>query len=140
MVLHIEGMACKHCSARVEKAVSKVPGVSACSVSLLTNSMEVDFDPAQTSVEEICRAVASGDMEQAVPLAQDAYTRWQKYRSITAAFADHNPMDDTERLFREMMVYAETDEVPHFAACCTQLSAMLKATYETHGFSLKNIL
>ena len=59
---------------------------------------------------------------------------------ITAAFADHNPMDDTERLFREMLVYAETGEDPHFAACCSELSAMLKATYETHGFSLKNIL
>ena len=37
----VTGMSCAACSARVEKAVSKVPGVSACSVSLLTNSMGV---------------------------------------------------------------------------------------------------
>lgn len=38
----ITGMSCASCSARVEKAVSAVPGVSHCAVNLLTNSMEVD--------------------------------------------------------------------------------------------------
>ena len=39
---NVTGMSCAACSARVEKAVSKVPGVTACSVSLLTNSMGVE--------------------------------------------------------------------------------------------------
>ena len=38
----VTGMSCAACQARVEKAVSKVPGVTACSVSLLTNSMGVE--------------------------------------------------------------------------------------------------
>ncbi|MBD5521804.1 MAG: heavy metal translocating P-type ATPase [Lachnospiraceae bacterium] len=38
----ITGMSCAACSARVEKAVSKVPGVESCSVSLLTNSMGIE--------------------------------------------------------------------------------------------------
>ncbi len=38
----VTGMSCAACSARVEKAVSKIPGVDSCSVSLLTNSMAVD--------------------------------------------------------------------------------------------------
>ena len=38
----VTGMSCAACSTRVEKAVSKVPGVTACSVSLLTNSMGVE--------------------------------------------------------------------------------------------------
>ena len=38
----VTGMSCAACSARVEKAVSKVDGVSSCSVSLLTNSMGVE--------------------------------------------------------------------------------------------------
>ena len=37
----VTGMSCAACQARVEKAVSKVPGVESCSVSLLTNSMGV---------------------------------------------------------------------------------------------------
>ena len=51
-------MSCAACSARVEKAVSKVPGVTGCSVSLLTNSMGVE---GTASEQDIIRAVeASG--------------------------------------------------------------------------------
>ncbi|MBQ3692195.1 MAG: heavy-metal-associated domain-containing protein, partial [Clostridia bacterium] len=39
---NITGMSCAACSARVEKAVSAVDGVTSCSVSLLTNSMGVE--------------------------------------------------------------------------------------------------
>lgn len=46
----VTGMSCAACSARVEKAVSKVDGVSACSVSLLTNSMGVEGDADSASV------------------------------------------------------------------------------------------
>ena len=38
----VTGMSCAACSARVEKAVSQIPGVESCSVSLLTNSMGVE--------------------------------------------------------------------------------------------------
>ena len=51
---NVTGMSCAACSARVEKAVSKVPGVTSCSVSLLTNSMGVD---GTASAQEIIRAV-----------------------------------------------------------------------------------
>ena len=47
-------MSCAACSSRVEKAVSKVPGVANCSVSLLTNSMGVD---GTASAQEIIQAV-----------------------------------------------------------------------------------
>ena len=50
----VTGMSCAACSARVEKAVSKVDGVTSCSVSLLTNSMGVE---GTASPEEIIRAV-----------------------------------------------------------------------------------
>lgn len=48
-------MSCAACSSRVEKAVSKVPGVTSCSVSLLTNSMGVE---GTASEQEIIKAVA----------------------------------------------------------------------------------
>ena len=47
---HVTGMSCAACSARVEKAVSKVPGVTACSVSLLTNTMGVEGTASQEAV------------------------------------------------------------------------------------------
>ncbi|MDO5551080.1 MAG: cation transporter, partial [Lachnospiraceae bacterium] len=46
----VTGMSCAACSARVEKAVSKVPGVTSCSVSLLTNSMGVEGSAAAEAI------------------------------------------------------------------------------------------
>lgn len=50
----ITGMSCAACSARIEKAVSKLPGVTSCSVSLLTNSMSVD---GSANPQDIIKAV-----------------------------------------------------------------------------------
>ena len=47
---NVTGMSCAACSARVEKAVSKVPGVTSCSVSLLTNSMGVEGTAAASEI------------------------------------------------------------------------------------------
>ncbi len=52
----VTGMSCAACSARVEKAVSKVPGVTSCSVSLLTDSMGVE---GEFQEQEIVEAVAA---------------------------------------------------------------------------------
>jgi len=60
MTFDVKGMTCAACSAHVEKSVRKLKGVSDVSVSLLTNSMEVQFDPAAVTPDAICRAVASG--------------------------------------------------------------------------------
>ena len=51
---NVTGMTCAACSARVEKAVNAVPGVTSCSVNLLTNSMGVDGEVAES---EIIKAV-----------------------------------------------------------------------------------
>lgn len=52
---NVKGMSCAACSARVEKAVSKLDGVTSCSVSLLTNSMSVE---GTASDDEIIKAVS----------------------------------------------------------------------------------
>ena len=69
----VTGMSCAACSARVEKAVSKVPGVTSCSVSLLTNSMGVE---GSASSQEIIAAVTDAgygaSLKQAEQSAQPA--------------------------------------------------------------------
>ena len=56
----VTGMSCAACSARVEKAVSKVPGVTACSVSLLTNSMGVEGSASEQQVIAAVEAAGYG--------------------------------------------------------------------------------
>ena len=57
---HVTGMNCAACSARVEKAVSKVKGVTSCSVSLLTNSMGVEGTAESSAVIEAVKAAGYG--------------------------------------------------------------------------------
>ena len=59
----VKGMSCAACRARVEKAVSKLGGVSSCTVNLLTNSMAVD---GSASEQEIIAAVRSAGYDAAV--------------------------------------------------------------------------
>ena len=57
---HVTGMSCAACSSRVEKAVSKVPGVESCSVSLLTNSMGVEGTASPEAVIAAVEAAGYG--------------------------------------------------------------------------------
>ena len=57
---NVTGMSCAACSARVEKAVSKVPGVTSCSVSLLTNSMGVEGTAAPADIVAAVEAAGYG--------------------------------------------------------------------------------
>ena len=65
----VTGMSCAACSARVEKAVSKVPGVTACSVSLLTNSMGVEGTATPQAIIAAVQAAGYGASEKG---AEDA--------------------------------------------------------------------
>ena len=74
----VTGMSCAACSARVEKAVSQVPGVTACSVSLLTNSMGVEGTAAPREIIAAVEAAGYGAAKKgaertaAAPVGEDA--------------------------------------------------------------------
>ena len=57
---NVTGMSCAACSARVEKAVKKVPGVTSCAVSLLTHSMGVEGDASPSDVIAAVEAAGYG--------------------------------------------------------------------------------
>ena len=87
----VGGMSCAACSSRVEKAVSKLPGVESCSVSLLTNSMGVE---GTASAGEIIEAV-----EKAGYSAAERGTAGDAVRSeagAAAAAPDTSMLDDKE--------------------------------------------
>ena len=91
----VTGMHCAACSARVEKAVLKVPGVTSCAVSLLTNSMGVEGDAdAQTIISAVKQegygASVNGDESQGATGAdtglEDTDTPVLKKRLIASIF------------------------------------------------------
>ena len=96
---NVTGMSCAACSARVEKAVGKVPGVTSCSVSLLTNSMGVEGTAAPA---DIIKAVTDAGYGASLKGA----SRGQKAGSAM----DEDALKDTEtpklkkRLVRSILV------------------------------------
>ena len=75
----VTGMACAACSARVEKAVSRVEGVSSCSVNLLTKSMGVEGDvPDSVIIQAVVDATAKmlkENKDTFVKIMTDAYDK-----------------------------------------------------------------
>ena len=102
--------------------------------------MKAAHHPVKDLLDQAAQLAMEEHMDAALPLAQSAYDQWQKRHSLTASLADHSPMDDTDTLFQEMLVYGELGEIPHFAACCRELTFMVEAMYDAHAFSLKNLL
>ena len=83
----VNGMSCAACSAAVERAVRKVPGVTECAVSLLTNSMTVE---GTATAEEICAAVGKAGYE-AIPEGRAATKNVRPAAGGNAATATPNP-------------------------------------------------
>ena len=81
----VEGMMCAACSARVEKAVSSVPGVTSCTVSLLTNSMGVE---GSASDEDIIKAVVDAGYEANVKAEAGASTETKSDSTTSDPLAD----------------------------------------------------
>ena len=96
----VTGMSCAACSAHVEKAVAAVPGVTNVSVSLLTNSMSVDFG-APATAQGICDAVAAagyGASPEAAAAAQPSQA------AAREALEDHETPKMMRRLIASMVL------------------------------------
>ena len=99
----VTGMSCAACQARVEKAVSKVPGVTSCAVSLLTNSMGVEGDADQQAVIQAVKDAGYGAMPRGrEPQKQGGSSAAQSQRQKLAmeeeALADHETPKLKKRL------------------------------------------
>ena len=105
-----------------------------------TVAMTDVHEPMSRTLSEASQATLDGDLETGITLARQAKESWERHRRWTAAVADQTPMDDIDSLFAEMEVYAEARETVHFAACCAQLSAMVRSMGDAHAFSWWNFL
>ena len=92
---NVTGMSCAACSARVEKAVKKVPGVTSCSVSLLTNSMGVEGTASDADIIKAVQDAGYG----ASPKKAGAASAASSTSADLDALADH----ETPKLKRRLI-------------------------------------
>ena len=93
----VTGMSCAACSARVEKAVSKVPGVTSCSVSLLTNSMGVEGTADAGAVIHAVEEAGYGASQKHAAAAVSGTSAGQE-----EALADHDTPVLKKRLYASL--------------------------------------
>ena len=90
---NVTGMSCAACSARVEKAVSKVEGVTSCSVSLLTNSMGVE---GSASASDIIKAVTDAGYGASLKVGGSASGKKTGLTASEKLKAEEEALKDTE--------------------------------------------
>ena len=102
---NVTGMSCAACSARVEKAVSKVPGVSSCSVSLLTNSMGVEGTASEQEIVAAVEAAGYGaSPKQKANASADAKGQSAgMYQEAEEALKDHETPKLRKRLIASVV-------------------------------------
>lgn len=107
---------------------------------ILTVSMDAIHSQIAVTLQQAQDAAFAGDWDAATRMAQKAQDRWEHYWRFTAAFADHNPMDELDGLFAELMIFSQEREMPHFAAVCAHLSQLARSMANSHGVGWWNLL
>lgn len=72
--------------------------------------------------------------------ADRAATAWQKGWKITAALADHQPLEDIDGMLAQLEILARKEETADFAAACRDLARRMQAVADAHSLSWWNLL
>ncbi len=85
-------------------------------------------------------AAAQGDWERANGYLSQAGQNWQRYRPVTAAFTDHAPLEELERLFAQAEICRSLSLEADCAYVCSSLSQICKAIAESMELPWWNML
>lgn len=89
----VQGMTCSACSSHVEKAVSKLDGVKSCAVSLMTNTMLVDYDDSSITADGIIDAVKKSGYGASLSDNEKSLDKTKKIESNSPIFkAEENAL------------------------------------------------
>ena len=120
-------------------------GVAVLAILLVTGAviawgMDAIHQPIAQQLQQAEQAALAEDWDTALREAAAARDAWDSGWRITAAFADHTPMDDIDGLFAELEIYAKAREKDHFAATCAHLAQLAEAMAKSHSPTWWNLL
>ena len=102
--------------------------------------MNAIHQPIARQLQQAGAAAMAEDWDTALREAAAARDAWNCGWRMTAAFADHTPMDEIDGLFAELEIYAQAREKEHFAATCAHLAQLAEAMAESHSPTWWNFL
>lgn len=107
---------------------------------LVTWVMGKTHSEISQELELAAQFAMAGDWEEAAESAGDAYEDWQDKWHFSAAFADHEPMEEIDALFAQLLPYLQDKDSVSFAAACRELARQVDAIGDAHGLNWWNLL
>ena len=102
--------------------------------------MENMHRPVTSYLEQAAQTALDGNLEKGIALEARAERIWQQRRGLTAAMADHAPMEEIDSLFAQVQNYARSGNAADFAAYCGRIARLVEAIGEAHGLNWQNLL
>lgn len=94
--------------------------------------------PIADKLDQAADQILAGETQQGHSLANTAKNQWQHHWHRTAAYADHEPMDEIDGIFSQLTGFYQKDA--HYAACCAKLAQLIRAVAEAHSPTWWNLL
>jgi len=96
--------------------------------------------PLEETMEQAAVCALVSDWDRAQHLSTQAKERWEQRWHMSAAFADHGPMEEIDSLFAQLEVYEQAREALSYAAVCRVLARNLGAMGDAHIPNWWNLL
>ena len=107
---------------------------------LVTGAMTKNHEALSARLSRAATAAAAEDWAGAEAHFHAARQAWERDWHFSAAFADHEPMEDIDGLFAEAEVYLQSQDPEAMAAICAQLARLTEAMGEAHALNWWNLL
>ena len=102
--------------------------------------MEQAHDPVARDVQRAGELALEGQWELAQALVKRGQDRWEEKWPVTAAIADHEPMDEIDALFAQLETYGKTRDSAAYSAVCGHLGSLLEALSQGHRCKWWNLM
>ena len=99
---------------------------------LVTWAMVRFHDPIAADLTAAGEQALAGNWVQAEALSQKAADCWEKYEFFRSCFADHNPTEEIDACFAQLVIYRRMKEETAFAAACGETARKISAVGEAH--------
>ncbi len=107
---------------------------------LVTRWMSQTHSRISADLDRAAAYALAENWELASLSAQKAKNQWQQYWHFSAAFADHEPMENIDSMLAQLPSLTSARDSVTFAALCAQLSRQMEAMGEAHSLNWWNLL
>ena len=105
-----------------------------------SNFMDQTHNPIAQDVRRAGTLALEDQWDTARAFAKRGRDRWEKKRPMTAAIADHEPMDEIDALFAQLDIYAKGEDEVAYSALCSHLASLLEAVSQSHSLTWWNLM